>query len=157
MSLIVGSQMTETPVTILINKEEVLAQDASRVHRVLDPFVPLLLEKNRNAVAVLVTGYDDDQLELFLISEVRTWLHRLFDIVPDLLYWMDMGNGRLLLYALMMGSPVQVEGGTSIRPEDMQEFLMWGFSGLNVFCNTHHLDPTSSNQHITTCIKGAIS
>jgi hypothetical protein len=57
--------MTDTPVTILINKEEVLTQDASRERRVLDSFVPLLLEKNRNATAVLVTGYDDDQRELF--------------------------------------------------------------------------------------------
>jgi hypothetical protein len=154
--IIVGSQMTDTPVTILINKEEVLAQDASRVRRVLDSFFPLLLEKNRNSVAVLVTGYDDDQRELFLIPEVQAWFHRLFDIAPDLFYWMDMRNGRLLLYALMRCSPVRVEGGTTIRPEDMQEFHMWGFSRLNVFCNTHQLDPTPSNQHIAACIKETI-
>jgi hypothetical protein len=148
--------MTDTPVTILINREEVLAQDASRVRRVLDSFIPLLLERNRNAVALLITGYDDDQRELFLIPEVRTWFHRLFDITPDLFYWMDMGNGRLLLHALMMRSPVRVEGGTTIRPEDIQEFLIWGYSGLDVFCTTHHLDPLSSNQHITVCIKGVV-
>jgi hypothetical protein len=154
--IMVGSQINDMPVTILINKEKVLAQDASRVRRVLDSFAPLLLEKNRNAVVVLVTGYNDDQRELFLIPEVRPWFHRLFDIVPDLFYWMDMRNGRLLLHALMMHPPVRVAGGTTIRPENMRDFLIWGFSRLNVFCNTHQLDPTPSNQHITACIKEAI-
>jgi hypothetical protein len=148
--------MTDTPVTILINRVEVLAQDASRVRRVLDSFVPLLLEKNRNAVEVLVTDYNDDKRELYQIPEVRTWFHRLFDITPDLFYWMNMSHNRLLLHALMMHSPIRVQGGATIRPEDMQKFLMWGFFRLNVFCSTHHLDPTPSNKHITECIKEAI-
>ena len=148
--------MTDTPVTILVNREDVLAQDASRVRRVLDSFVPLLLKKNRNTVEVLVTGYDNDKRELYQISEVGTWFHRLFDITPDLFNWMNMSNNRLLLNALMMHSPVRVQGGTTIRPDDIQKFLIWGFSRLNVFCNTHHLDPTPSNKHITACIKEAI-
>jgi hypothetical protein len=81
--------MTDTPVTILVNREKVLAKDASRVRRVLDSFVPLFLEKNRNNVAVLVTGYNDDKRELCQIPEVRTWFHSLFDITPDLFYWMS--------------------------------------------------------------------
>jgi hypothetical protein len=142
--------------TILITKEEILIRDVSHVRSILDSFIPTLVERNRNGVEILITDYDDDERELFLIPEVRPWFHRLFDVIPDLFFWMDMSNGRLLLYALMMRSPVRVEGGTTIIPEDMQEFLTWGFSHLNVFCKMHDFDPEPSNQHINTCIKESI-
>lgn len=148
--------MTDTLVKILVNKEDVLAQDSSGVRRVLDSFIPHLLDRNRNSVEILVNGYNNDQRELYLIPEVRTWFHRLFDITPDLFYWMDMRDDRLLLYALMMRSPVRVKGGATIKPEDMQEFLLWGFSQLNEFCNNYNLDPTPSNLHITECVNSMI-
>lgn len=145
--------MPDALVTIQVSREELLRQDVSRVRRILDSFVPGLLKRNRNAISVEVMGYDDDPRELFLIPEVRKWFHRLFDVTPDWFYWMDMSNDRLLLHALMMFSPVRVEGGTTIRPEDVQAFLMWGFPGLNVFCKNLQIDPTLSSQHVFACVK----
>jgi hypothetical protein len=133
----------------------VLIRDVSRVRRLLDSFLSTLDERNRNAVNVLITDYDDER-ELFLIPEVRQWYQSLFHVIPDLFYWMDMSDGRLFLYSLMMHSPIHVDGGTIIRSEDMQEFLKWGFSHLNMFCRIHNLDPTPSNLHINTCFNKSI-
>lgn len=140
---------------IQVRKEDVLFQDTSDVRDILDSFVPTLLDRNRNAITVHLNGYNDDSRELFFIPEVRTWFHRLFDTIPDLFFWMSMMDECLPLYALMMFKPVRVEGGSVIRPEDMQKFLVWGFNGLNEFCDKHDLDPNPSNKHITNCLKGS--
>ncbi len=148
--------MGDTTVIILIEKAEVLAQDVSQVRRTLDAFMPEGAESNRNSIIVLINGYDEDGRELYSIPEVRTWFNHLFEAVPELFYWMDMSKGRLLYHALMMRSPIRVKGGTAVSPEEMQQFLMWGFSRLNVFCQRHHFDPASSNEHITACIRETI-
>jgi hypothetical protein len=148
--------MGDTTGIILISKAEVLAQDVSQVRRTLDALMPEGAENNRNGVIVLIDGYNEDGRELYSVPEVKTWFHRLFDAVPELFYWMDMSNGRLLYHALMMRSPIRVEGGTAVSPEDMQQFLRWGFSHLNVFCQRHQFDPASSNEHITACVREAI-
>lgn len=139
--------------TILVSADEVRAKDASGVRNVIDTFVPALLRRNRNALIILVNGFNDDPRELYLIPEVRTWFHRLFDEVPELFYWANLEDTRFLLFGLMMFSPLRVSRGSTLSPEDMQRFLLWGYGGLNVFCSAHQLDPEPSNAHIFRCLK----
>jgi len=40
-----------------------------------------------------------------------------------------------------------------ITPEDMQEYLIYGFTGLNEFCKKHNLDPEPTNKMITARLK----
>jgi hypothetical protein len=146
--------MMDALITIMVEKSEVLTQDVSRVRKILDSFLPTLASRNRNNVVILVNGYDDDSRELFLIAEVRTWFHRLFDAVPELFFWMDMHQQRLPFYALMMGEPVRGNGGTTVSSGDMGKFMLWGYTNLNEFCARHNFDATPSNSHILSCLKG---
>ncbi|HXG28298.1 MAG TPA: chlororespiratory reduction 6 domain-containing protein [Nevskiales bacterium] len=147
--------MSETSGIILVEAAEVLTCDTRHVRKTLDSLIPKHMGDNRNGVVILINGYDDDPQELFLIPEVRKWFHSLFDNVPDLFFWMNMGSGRLMFYALMMGKPIRIHGGTTIRSEDMRKFLKWGFYQLNIFCKRHGIDPEPSNQHILECLKEA--
>ena len=99
-----------TPVTILVSKDEIVSENVSGVRGILDSFVPILIDRNRNRVTIMINGYDTDSRELFLINEVRKWFHHLFDIVPELFFWLDMRPPWLTFYATMFGTPVRVQG-----------------------------------------------
>ena len=142
-----------TPVTILVSKDEIVSENASGVRGILDSFVPILIDRNRNRVTIMINGYDTDSRELFLINEVRKWFHHLFDVVPELFFWLDMRLPWLTFYATMFGTPVRVQGGTTISSEDLQRFLVWGYQNLNVFCSTHGISPDLSNEHIRSAIE----
>ena len=140
-------------ITIQVSRDSVLAQDVSGVRGVLDSFALSLITKNRNSVIVHINGYLNDARELNQILEVRKWFHRLFDSVPELFYWCDMEEGMLLFYATMMFAPVRSQGGSVLRDEDMQKYLLWGFENLNTYCAEHGLDPGPCNEHVTKCLK----
>ena len=142
-----------TPVTILVSKDEIVSESVSGVRGILDSFVPILIDRNRNRVTIMVNGYNTDSRELFLINEVRKWFHHLFDVVPELFFWMDMRPPWLTFYAIMFGTPVREQGGTTISREDLQRFLVWGYQNLNVFCSAHGISPDLSNEHIRCAIE----
>lgn len=142
-----------SPVTIMVSKDEIVNKDVSRVRGILDSFVPTLIDRNRNRVTIMVNGYNDDPQELFLINEVRKWFHHLFDASQDLFFWMDMRPPWLTFYAIMFGTPVREQGGTTISTEDLQRFLVWGCQNLNAFCSAHGISPDSSNEHIRHAIE----
>ncbi len=147
----------KSPVTILISKDEIVSVNASRVREILDSFVPTLIDRNRNRVNIMVNGYDDDSRQLFLIGEVRKWFHHLFDVVPELFFWMDMLPPWLAFYSIMFGTPVRAEGGTTVSKEDSQRFLVWGYQNLNIFCSTHGVSPDLSNEHIRCAIESNLT
>ena len=136
-----------TPVTILVSKDEIVSENVSGVRGILDSFVPILIDRNRNRVIIMVNGYDTDSRELFLIDEVKKWFNHLFDVVPELFFWMDMHPPWLTFYAIMFGTPVRVQGGTTISSEDLQRFLVWGYQNLNVFCSTHGVSNVFCSTH----------
>lgn len=138
-------------VTIMIGRDEILSLDVSRPRSILDGFIPDLMGRFRNAVVVLVNGYDDDPRELYDIDEVRSWFARFFDAVPELFFWMDMRDKRLIYYALMMGTPIRKAEGATVSAEDIAKFMVWGFANLNTFCAKHGLDHGPSNRHIRDC------
>jgi hypothetical protein len=140
------------PVTIMISREEIVREDVSRVREILDAFVPTLIDRNRNRVIIMVNGFNEDPRELFLINEVRNWFHHLFDAVPEFFFWMDMSTPWLNFYAIMFGTPVRKQGGTTMSSEDLQRFLIWGYQNLNAFCSAHGISPDSSNEHIRRAI-----
>ena len=146
--------MTDALVTIMVEKGEILNEDVSRVRQILNSFIPQLFDRNRNGVVILINGYDEDSRDLYRVAEVRTWYHRLFDAVPEFFFWMDMRQKRLAFYALMMGEPQRVDGGTTVSAEDMRKFMVWGHTKLNIFCQAHGLDPSPSNDHIKQCLTG---
>ena len=49
-----------TPVTILVSKDEIVSENASGVRGILDSFVPILIDRNRNRVTIMINGYDTD-------------------------------------------------------------------------------------------------
>jgi len=149
-----GAEMITTqPVTISISKDMILARDVSHVRAVLDSFMPELVERNRNRVELEVFGYDDDPRELVLIKEVRRWYHEFFDNTPDLFLWMNFQAPLISFYAIMFGNPVRVAGGTTVRPEDFQRFLDWGFGALNGFCEGNGIRPDESNKHVLAAVQ----
>jgi hypothetical protein len=155
-TIIVGAHMLDVRSTINVSKAEVLSLDVRGVRRILDSVLAdrAELERNRNNVAIYVLGYDNDSRELYLIPEVRKWFHRLFDEVPELFYWMNMRENFLVFYALMMQRPIKVEGGTIVSPEDMQQFLVWGYERLNLFCAEQRLNADATKSHISACLEG---
>jgi hypothetical protein len=141
-----------TPVTILVSKEEILSGDVSRVRSILDSFVPEALENNRNRIIVNVLGYSDDSRELYLIGEVRNWFHCLFDSVPELFFWLNLTQPWLTFYAIMHGTPIRQNEGTTVSREDLEHFLIWGYEQLNQFCNKHSVPVEPSNTHVRNAI-----
>jgi len=130
----VDDERMTMPVTITVSKEAILAHDVGRVREILDSFVPDLIDRNRNRVELEILGYGNDSRELFLIDEVRHWYHTLFDCTPDLFFWMNLRSPWLTFYAIMFGTPVCLAGGTTVSPDDLQRFLVWGYQSLNGFC-----------------------
>lgn len=143
-------------VTIEISKDEILNVDVSRVREILDSFIPNLFDRNRNGVAITVSGYNTDSRELFQINEVRKWYNHLFEVVPELFFWMDMRPPWFTFYAIMFGTPIRVNGGTTVSSEDLERFLLWGFQNLNLFCVTYSLKPDLSNEHIHNATIGEL-
>lgn len=111
-------------VTIQVSKDEIINEDVSRVRGILDSFVPLLFDRNRNRVTIEISGYGADSRELCVINEVRRWFQHLFEVVPELFFWMDMRDPWFTHYAIMFGTPIRVQGGTTISNEDVEEFLL---------------------------------
>lgn len=144
--------MDLSKVTITVNKYEILRLDVSGVRNILDGFPPDLVERNRNGVTILVNGYEDNPRELVIIPEVRLWFHRLFEVVPEIFFWMDLRPPYLTFYAIMASAPVRRDGGTSLSAEDLKNFMLWGYTNLNVFCKAHGFHPGPSNEHIKNCI-----
>lgn len=140
-------------VTIVIERDDVLALDVSQVRDILDSFIPDLVKRSRNDVTIVINGYDEDSRELVIIPEVRAWFHQLFKVVPEVFFWMDMSGLYLTFYAIMKGTPVRADGGTTVSADDIQKFLMWGFENLNIFCKTHNFDPDPSNAHVFRAIE----
>ena len=144
--------MEMSKVTIQVNKDEILALDTSRVRRILDTFIPELVDRNRNGVTVLVNGYEADPRELIVIPEVRAWFRRLSEVVPEIFFWMDLRPPFFTFYAIMASTPIRRDGGTTLSADDLKKFMIWGYTGLNLFCQTHNFDPGPSNAHIKQCI-----
>ena len=142
-------------VTIAVNKNEVLALDTSRVRRILDDFMPELADRNRNGVVILVNGYEDDPRELVIIPEVRAWFNRIFEVVPEIFFWMDLRPPYLTFYAIMASTPIRRDGGKTLSADDIKKFMVWGYTSLNRFCAAHNLDRGPSNAHVLTCLQAS--
>jgi hypothetical protein len=135
---------------------EILSNDVSRVRRILDSFMPVLIDRNRNRVELEVSGYEDDSRELFLIDEVRLWFNTFFDSSPDLFFWMNMRSQWMAYYAIMFGTPVRRAGYTTVSSEDLQRFLIWGYKRLNGFCASKDISPDPSTNHVNAAIQEQI-
>ena len=141
------------PVIIQVSLTEVQAADTSRATSILQSFVPVLLERNRNRVRLEVLGYDNDPRELFDIPEVRKYFQNLFVENPSLFYWIDVDSYMLLFLGLMLFEPYRIEGQVGLRPEDMQSYVSGGFSGLNKFCESMGVSADATNDAILKVLK----
>ncbi len=131
--------------TIRIGFEEVQKGDPKRVAEIFEGLLDLPGEGGRNGVSLSVSGYESDPRELCEIPEVRAYFRKLWDQVPGLLYWLDIGGGMLFFMATMLHTPTRVAGGTTIDPHDFIDFVKTGFLRLNAYCDANAIsaDPTS--------------
>ncbi|MBS0657746.1 MAG: hypothetical protein JSR82_05795 [Verrucomicrobia bacterium] len=127
----------------MVSKEEISRNDVSGVCRILNGFVPHLLERNRNRVFIRIDGFRDDvdRHELFEFVEVRAWYHLLFETVPGFFYWMDLRRPWFNFYARMFVAPIHATEATTVSGADLQRFLLWGYKNLNEFCDAHGVRP----------------
>lgn len=128
----------ENPVTIQVSRQEIDRCETSGVSIILESFVPHLLERNRNRVQIKVLGFGNDKRELFDIPEVRKYFRKLF-----------------LFLGLMLFEPYRVSGQVGLTPQDMQSYLVAGFSGLNEFCRVSGASPEKTNASISAWLRRA--
>ena len=122
-----------------------------RVAEIINSFIPALLERNRNRVQLEVLGYGDDPRELYDIPEVRAYFTALRDIFPGMFHWLDTdANGFTFgLMALMLYTSIRAGGSkVMIGPQDLQDYLMNGFTELNDFCKHYKISADATNRSI---------
>jgi hypothetical protein len=141
-----------SPVIIQVSHVEVTQCDPSRIARILEDFVPHLLDRNRNRVQIEVMGYD--QRELFDIPEVRKYFTALFELHAGLFYWIDVSSSILVFLGLMLFEPNRVAGRVGLLPRDMQVYHARGFAGLNSFCAVTGASANAANADINAQLHG---
>jgi hypothetical protein len=137
------------PIILSVEREWVEAGDISTVLQTLES-----MEQNdwlmvaRNSISFITHGYDDDPRELYDIPEVRGWFQRLFAAYPGLFYWLDMDSNMFVLIGLLLFSPTRVAGNVGLSNEDLQQYMVAGFTGLNQFCDKHGLSAGPTNKMV---------
>lgn len=135
-------------VSIQVSAFDIRSGNTGWILGILNSFIPNLIEDRRNKVIVEINGYNNDPRELYDISEVRRYFQKLFDDEPGLFYWFDMNSYMFLLFGLMLFKPYRHDGIVELRPEDMQQYLIYGFQGLNQFCKRNGVSPEPTNKLI---------
>jgi hypothetical protein len=136
------------PVIILIPKGAIDNKYTDGVFKIINDFIPLLLERNRNRIRLEVLGYNNDHRELFDIPEVRVYFKELIERIPEFFYWIDIKSYMFIFMGLMIYRPCRINGQVGLEPQDLQAYLLKGFIGLNIFCEKHGLSPEPTNDLI---------
>jgi hypothetical protein len=101
-----------------------------------------------------VMGYGEDGQELFEIPEVRAFVEAVFRANPGLFYWIDIDSYMFGFLGLMVSEPQRAAGQVFISPQDMQTYLLRGFTGLNRFCQETGASPDATNALINRRLRG---
>jgi hypothetical protein len=135
------------PIIFSVEREWVESGDISTVQQALESMEQNdLLIVARNSISFITHGYDDDPRELYDIPEVRGWFQKLFAAHPGLFYWLDMDGTMFVLIGLLLFTPTRVAGNVALRNEDLQQYMVAGFAGLNQFCKKHGLSAEPTNR-----------
>lgn len=141
-------------VVIQVSKEMVTNLDTSYVCNILNSFIPMLLDRNRNRVIIEVLGYESYKQELFDIPEVRLYFQKLFDDVDGAFYWLDPNSYMLIFWGLMLLPPYRINGQVGLAPDDMGKYLTWGYIKLNHFCKLNNISSEPSTNQIRAAAMG---
>jgi len=93
---------------------------------------PEVARRTRGRLIFGVYGYDDDPRELYQISEVRAWMHKLDRAFPYWFYFMDTGpHSTLPFVAFSLCRIEKVPGGSIIPPDELARFMAAHFMAMN--------------------------
>lgn len=144
------------PVTIRIRRETIVRDDTSGVTSLLGSFLSGGRGRKRNRIRMEVSGYEEDPRELFEIEEVRDYFQKLFEENEGLFYWIDVHSDTFMLLGLMLFEPLRDGETAGLSPEDLQEYLRMGLSGLESFCREQNLSAGETEREVARLVKSRL-
>jgi len=128
------------PVLLLISRRQVEKSDMASVLFELKPVTATRENcwRFRGQMALVVTGYDDDQRELVDIPEVRAFLAQ-FRVAWT--YWSfffnQVDSSIIFLGSCYCGTAFLGKGAVKIDTDRLGQFLRLGFDAMNVIFDKH--------------------
>ncbi len=128
------------PVVLMISRRQVEQHDIASL---LDELKPLLAKREdtwlyRGQMSLTVDGYNHDPRELVEIPEVRSLLRAFERAWP---YWAFFFNhvddSIKILGSCVCGSSYPGRGAVEIDADQLRDFLMRGFAGMNELFEKH--------------------
>jgi hypothetical protein len=103
-------------------------------------------------VDVCFEGWDDDPREIYVIPEIRTFLHMLDEEFPYWLYFLSTEFGMLRTIALCLCHATRVDNGKArVEPAALEAFLIAHLGSMNRLFDQFDLGD-QINKEISQCV-----
>lgn len=151
---VAGLGSLDAPVILGIHRSQLESLDVTDSLQFLQSLVPVngaqYVWSHRGAVELMISGYDEDDCELFEIEEVRRYIQVLDQQWPFWFFFFTPTSIKLI--GMCLSSAVSVSAGKAfIPPERLFAFMERGFAAVNHLFD-HYCFPEFENKKLSEVV-----